>query len=56
MSAGDINELMELWAISKAKHNELGLFESYQHMYNTIDTTRLGDTPWKCFGTGFGVM
>jgi hypothetical protein len=53
MSAGNIDQLMEMWALSMAKHNDLGPFQSYEHMYNVIDDTRLGDTPWKCFTAGF---
>lgn len=36
-----------------AKHDDLGPFASYDHMYATIDATRLGDAPWKCLSTGF---
>jgi hypothetical protein len=49
MSQTNIDELMELWALTMAKHDDLGPFQSYQHMYDTIDATRLGDAPWKCF-------
>jgi hypothetical protein len=53
MSAGNINELLELWALDKAKQDELGPFSSYEHMYECIDATRLGDAPWKCFTVGY---
>ncbi|KAJ6541273.1 hypothetical protein B0H10DRAFT_1970804 [Mycena sp. CBHHK59/15] len=33
------------------KHKDLGPFENYQHLYETIDATKLGDAPWQCFQT-----
>lgn len=53
MSAGNIDELMELWALDKAKRDELGPFTSYKHMYSTIDAIGLGDAPWKCFTVSY---
>lgn len=44
---------MELWALSMAKHNDLGPFNSYEEMYTAIDATKLGDAPWKCLRTGY---
>ena len=49
MSAPDINYLMEMWALSKAQGNDLGPFDSYEHMYTTIDATKNGDAPWQSF-------
>ena len=53
MSQNNINNLLELWALSLMKHDDLGPFDSYKHIYNTIDATPLGDAPWKCFQAGF---
>ncbi|KAF8952643.1 hypothetical protein BDZ97DRAFT_1681013 [Flammula alnicola] len=53
MSAGNIDTLLELWASSLEKSGELGPFGSYEQMYATIDSTRHGDVPWKCFTTGW---
>src|ERR1700722_19228872 len=44
---------MELWALSMAKHDDLGLFELYEHMYAAIDATRHGNAPWQCFSTSY---
>jgi hypothetical protein len=33
------------------KHDDLGPFENYQHLYETIDATKLGDAPWQCIQT-----
>ena len=53
MSTNNIDYLMDLWALSMAKHDDLGPFDSYEHMYATIDATKHGDAPWKCFSTTF---
>ncbi|KAF7319658.1 C2H2-type domain-containing protein [Mycena chlorophos] len=51
MSGTNITELLELWALDKAKHDDFGPFENAQHLYETIDDTKLGDAPWKCLVT-----
>lgn len=56
MSAGDIDELMELWPLESLDGEDdenPAPFDSYKHMYDTIDATKLGDAPWKRFSTGF---
>jgi hypothetical protein len=49
MSAGDINCLLTIWAASLAVHNDKPPFANTAHMYNTIDSTPLGDIPWESF-------
>ncbi|KAF8802592.1 hypothetical protein BYT27DRAFT_7226303 [Phlegmacium glaucopus] len=49
MSAGNIDTLLDLWALSMAKNDDLGPFTSYKHMYATIDNINQGDAPWKSF-------
>ncbi|KAJ7648793.1 hypothetical protein DFH06DRAFT_1423544, partial [Mycena polygramma] len=51
MSSKNIDYLLDQWALSLAKHDDLGPFENYQHLYETIDATKLGDAPWQCFQT-----
>ncbi|KAJ7754298.1 hypothetical protein B0H14DRAFT_3096710 [Mycena olivaceomarginata] len=51
MSTKNIDYLLEQWALSLMKHGDLGPFENYQHLYETIDATKLGDAPWQCFQT-----
>ena len=46
ISARDIDELMDIWATSKA---EISPFSSHEHMYATIDAIKHGDAPWKSF-------
>ncbi|KAF5371013.1 hypothetical protein D9615_010013 [Tricholomella constricta] len=53
MSASNIDYLLELWALSMAKCNDLGPFSSYQHMYSTIDNVQYGDAIWKCFSVKY---
>ncbi|KAF8811058.1 hypothetical protein BYT27DRAFT_7278824 [Phlegmacium glaucopus] len=54
MSAGNIDILMDIWALSMAKHDDLGPFSSYQHMYSTIDSINDGNAPWKSFMVSYG--
>ena len=53
MSAGNIDELLEIWALTMAQNDELGPFNSYEQMYGAIDSIELGDVPWKCFTAGY---
>ena len=47
MSAGDINFLLGLWAASLAVHDDEPPFSNAHHMYDTIDSTPLGDVAWS---------
>lgn len=49
MSAPDIDTLLNLWASTLLKHNEPPPFANHQDLYNTIDSTPLGDIPWQSF-------
>jgi Plavaka transposase len=49
MSAGDINFILGLWAASLAVHNDKPPFSNAKDLYNTIDSTPLGDVPWQTF-------
>jgi hypothetical protein len=51
MSTTNIDTLLELWALSQMKHNDLGPFQDYKEIYETIDATKVGDAPWKCYQT-----
>ncbi|KAJ6563088.1 hypothetical protein DFH09DRAFT_1247611 [Mycena vulgaris] len=51
MSSKNIHYLLELWAMSLMKHDDLGPFQNYAQLYETIDATKHGDAPWKCFQT-----
>ena len=53
MSAGNINILLDLWALHMANYNDVGHFSSYEHMYSTIDSIKHGDMPWKSFTTSY---
>lgn len=53
MSAGNINILLDLWALNMAKYDDLGPFSSYEHMYSAIDNIKHGDAPWKSFTTSY---
>ena len=49
MSSGDINLLLSLWAASLAIHNDEPPFSKTTELYNTIDSTPLGDVTWESF-------
>ena len=42
MLQGNINHLLELWVLSLMQHGSLGPFDSYKHIYNTIDAIEEG--------------
>ena len=42
MSQGNINHLLELWALSLMKHGSVGPFDSYKHIYDQIDAIEEG--------------
>ena len=44
MSQGNINYLLELWALLLTKHGSHGLFDSYKEIYDKIDTIEEGKT------------
>ncbi|KAJ7803304.1 hypothetical protein B0H13DRAFT_2244639 [Mycena leptocephala] len=50
MSSKNIDQLLEMWALSM-KHEDLGPFQDYKEIYETIDATTVGNTPWKCLQT-----
>jgi len=49
MSAPNIDTLLDLWASTLLKHNEPPPFANYKDLYNTIDSTPLGDVAWQSF-------
>jgi hypothetical protein len=49
MSAGNIDQLLDLWASTLFKHDDQPPFRDYKDLYDTIDSTPLGDVPWQSF-------
>lgn len=49
MSAGDINHLFDLWAACLATTDIELPFSKATQLYNTIDSTPLGDVTWESF-------
>ena len=49
MSAPNINILLDLWASTLLKHNELPPFSNHIDLYNTIDSMPLGNVAWQSF-------
>lgn len=53
MSATNIDELMDLWASTSLDHGDCPPFADHNDLYNTIDSTPLGDAPWQSFSTTY---
>jgi hypothetical protein len=53
MSAGNINTLLDLWAATLVKHDEPPPFANAADLYETIDSTPLGDIPWQSFSVTY---
>jgi hypothetical protein len=49
MSAGNINSLLNVWAATLAPHGDKPSFHNHTDLYNTIDSTPLGDVLWESF-------
>ena len=51
LSASNIDALLELWVECLAEHDAPAPFNSHEELYNTIDSSMLGDIPWQCLVT-----
>jgi hypothetical protein len=47
MSGGDIDSLLNIWAASIMPPGDGLPFRNHTDLYNTIDSTPLGDVPWE---------
>lgn len=50
MSGGHISKLMQIWA---ACNNGDPPFADHEDLYRTIDSTQLGEVPWRCFSVSY---
>ncbi|KAH9031196.1 hypothetical protein EDB85DRAFT_2074138 [Lactarius pseudohatsudake] len=48
MSASNINELFDFWALSVEKYDIAAPYDSHRTLYATIDAIQDGDAPWQC--------
>ena len=48
MSQGNINRLLELWALSLIEHDGIPPFNSYKHIYDRIDAIEKGKQFFIC--------
>ncbi|KAG0701249.1 hypothetical protein DFH29DRAFT_982811 [Suillus ampliporus] len=53
MSAGQIDTLLDLWAATLIKHQDSPPFTGHQDLYETIDSTPLGDLTWETFSMSY---
>ncbi|KAG2135864.1 uncharacterized protein EDB93DRAFT_1242442 [Suillus bovinus] len=49
MSAGQINQLLNIWASTLAKYNNWPPFADHRDLYEMIDDLSFGDVRWQCF-------
>ena len=49
MSASDIDTLLNLWGASAAAQGGAQPFQNHRDLYDTIDSTPLGDVLWESF-------
>lgn len=49
MSAAQIDTLLDLWAATLIQHNDSPPFTGHRDLYETIDSTPLGDVAWETF-------
>jgi hypothetical protein len=49
MSASNIDTLLDLWASTLLKHDDTPPFANHSDLYDTIDSTPIGDVPWQSF-------
>jgi hypothetical protein len=54
MSATKIDVLLELWAASMIKHDDIPPYNSHRNIYSTIDATEVGEVPWQSFSGQYG--
>ena len=48
--ASEIDNILYLWGLSLVAHQDEPPFADHQDLYETIDSTPIGDAPWKNFG------
>jgi len=53
MSTRNIDNLLDLWAATLLKHGDTPPFANHTDLFNTIDSTPLGDIPWQTFSLNY---
>ena len=53
MPVGQIDELLEIIVVMNAMTGGEGPFKTHKDLYNTINTTNLGDAPWNHFNLNY---
>jgi Plavaka transposase len=53
MSAGNIDQLMKIWAAYGAEQGDEPPFHNHKDLYDTIDATDIGHVPWQSFDTSY---
>ena len=55
MSGGNIDALFNIWLATFNAHHDEPPFHNHKELYDTIDSTPLGDVPWESFKVKFEV-
>jgi hypothetical protein len=53
MSVGQIDTLLDLWAATLIKHDDSPPFTGHHDLYETINSTPLGDVSWQTFSMSY---
>lgn len=53
MSAGNIDKLLKIWGQHAASTGGEAPFRSHKDLYETIDSTPVGDVPWQSFNLSY---
>jgi hypothetical protein len=53
MSTRNINTLLDLWAATLLQHGDTPPFANHADLFDTIDSTPLGDVPWQSFSINY---
>jgi hypothetical protein len=54
ISGGNIDALLKLWAATLVVHDDAPPFTSHKAMYETINSTNLGNVQWESFTIKYG--
>ena len=55
LSTRNIDTLCDLWAATLLEHGDTPPFANHTDLFNTIDSTPLGDVPWQTFPLNYNL-
>lgn len=48
-SASSIDRILDIWAADNLRFGQEPPFNDHRHLYSTIDSSEVGETPWQSF-------